>query len=222
MNVMNQSQTSFRTWGRVVCEMEGQLSATTVMLEGCKPPPQANMSCTMSLDLKNVQSYSLFPGQILAVEGTNPSGNKLIVNKMFSSGSTEAPPAFKLQDNIHLVVASGPYTNSDSLDYEPLFELMQHVAETEPHVLILLGPFVPDNHTDIQNSNVLDTFQQLFEELVEKIMKCVKGYVMDEYEIKLGNILLSESNVPLWKIASSLFTDSNSSFLVSANARGSY
>ncbi|XP_043273450.1 DNA polymerase alpha subunit B isoform X2 [Venturia canescens] len=175
MNVMNQSQTSFRTWGRVACEMHGKLNSTAVMLEGCKLPPQSRMSCTMLLDLDNLPSYSIFPGQILAVEGTNPTGDKLIVTKMFSSGSAEASASLKTKDDVHLVVASGPFTDSDSLDYEPLFELMRQVAEMEPHVLVLIGPFVPANHNDIQNSNVLDTFEELFEEVIEKIMKYVKG-----------------------------------------------
>jgi DNA polymerase alpha subunit B len=43
-------------------------------------------------------------------------------------------------------VASGPFTTTDSLEYEPLDDLMSVIATKRPDVVVLAGPFVDANH----------------------------------------------------------------------------
>lgn len=52
---------------------------------------------------------------------------------------------------LSIVMAAGPYTTSDNLDYEALKDLLLKALESQPDVLILTGPFV-DVSQDILKS----------------------------------------------------------------------
>lgn len=43
---------------------------------------------------------------------------------------------------LNIMTAAGPFTTSDTLDYEPLMALLSRVIKLKPDVLILTGPFV--------------------------------------------------------------------------------
>lgn len=43
-------------------------------------------------------------------------------------------------------MASGPFTTTDTLEYEPLLDLMRVIAVRKPDVVVLAGPFVDANH----------------------------------------------------------------------------
>lgn len=109
------------------------------------------------LDLSQLKDsqvpYSLFPGQIVAVEGMNISGRKMVPSRIFC-GATLDPTKTKaselmslhhdLQDSrpLKVLTACGPYTTSDNLEYAPLMDLIELVRSQKPDVVILLGPFV--------------------------------------------------------------------------------
>lgn len=74
-----------------------------------------------------------------------------------------------------MVVAAGPFTQSDSMTYQPLLDLMEHVARDEPHVLLLTGPLIDSNHPFVLENTIAETFDELFERLMEQVMKFVEG-----------------------------------------------
>lgn len=43
------------------------------------------------LDLSKLQSFRVFPGQVVAVEGVNPNGDRLIAMRMIHSQATARP-----------------------------------------------------------------------------------------------------------------------------------
>lgn len=45
----------------------------------------------MPLDVSQVKEYSLFPGQIVAVEGSNPTGKKVVVSAVTLPTSGPTP-----------------------------------------------------------------------------------------------------------------------------------
>lgn len=47
---------------------------------------------------------------------------------------------------LSVMVAAGPFTTSDSLEYEPLEDLLRVVVARKPDVCVLAGPFVDANH----------------------------------------------------------------------------
>jgi DNA polymerase alpha subunit B len=76
-----------------------------------------------------------------------------------------------------VVVASGPFTHSDAMTYEPLHALVQYVKQHKPHVLILIGPFVEEAHASVQKGVLEVTFEAFFTELVTQLLTSISRYV---------------------------------------------
>lgn len=127
------------------------------------------------MDVTELNECCLFPGQIVAIEGLNLSEDLFKAYDMFQGTYVPAAPQPKFKDDLKLIVAAGPFTKSNDLDYQPLWELMNLVAEEEPHVLLLIGPFIDYNHPDVQNNAFTCTYQNFFNKLVSKITNCLQG-----------------------------------------------
>lgn len=75
-------------------------------------------------------------------------------------------------------MAAGPFTQSDSLAYEPLEDLMTYVKLHKPHLLILLGPVVDLRQAQLNAGSLAETYQQLFDKIVNGIADQLKGLVI--------------------------------------------
>lgn len=148
------SQDSVWVCGRIVCETaEGRINKASVLLEGSR---KESAGRRVQLDLSQLQgSFSLFPGQIVMVEGVNSSGRRMIARRLIEGRAKPmltSKPADLLKFHhsrehqggqaLSVVTAAGPFTTSDKLDYQPLQDLLVHALKTKPDVLILVGPFV--------------------------------------------------------------------------------
>lgn len=170
-NVRNVSQTYFRTFGRISTNK----SANTVMLESCSRRKGISVADSIELDFRNVKHYSVFNGQIVAVEAINPVGDVLYVRDIFTKAyALPACTPSRIESNINIFVAAGPFTVSSNMHYQPLWDLMNKVASDQPHVLVLVGPFLEHTHPEIQDGLVKDTHQELFEKILARIMESVK------------------------------------------------
>jgi len=52
------------------------------------------------------------------------------------------------------MIAAGPFTTTDSLNYEPLEDLLGRVLKEKPDVCILVGPFVDSSHPILASGDV--------------------------------------------------------------------
>ena len=68
---------------------------------------------------------------------------------------------------VSLVVAVGPFTLSEDLDYAPLAALLAVCRQRRPDVLMLLGPFVDAEHPLLAKGTVDLTFEDIFESQVD-------------------------------------------------------
>ena len=139
--------------GRICCEAEtGKINSQAVMLEGSR---RESGGRRVKLDLVEVGAYSLFPGQIVLVEGINSSGRKMVVKRIVEGFPSDLPKTapqkllefshsslFQGGEPLNICTAAGPFTTSDSLSYEPLMDLMGRILEKKPDVVVLVGPFV--------------------------------------------------------------------------------
>merc|ERR1719347_1847142 len=75
--------------GRVQCDSEGRLNSCSVVLQG-----SLDMSggATVPLDLSQASQYSLFPGQVVALDCSNPTGTRLLSTKVYEGVNLPAAP----------------------------------------------------------------------------------------------------------------------------------
>lgn len=122
----------------------------------------------MHLDLRELQSFALFPGQVVAVQGVNGSGGRMVARGIID-GVPRPLPSSRPSDLLRaqhgaelgggkalsIFAAAGPFTTSDSLVYEPLNDLLGAVRAARPDVVVLMGPFVDSEHPKVRLSCVV-------------------------------------------------------------------
>ena len=155
--------------GRVCCDSEGHLNSNSVTLQSSLDSSGGH---TIPLDLSKLENFSFFPGQIIGMECTNPNGSKLLVNKLYSD--VPAPPSGEVEgDHVtQLVVASGPYTTNDSLNTQPLQDILACIQESKPQVAILIGPFVDVRNTALEDCS--KSYQQIFNDMLKEIFAAIE------------------------------------------------
>jgi DNA polymerase alpha subunit B len=159
------SQDTVWVCGRICCEAaEGRINKTSVVLEGSR---RDSAGRRVHLDLQELSTYSLFPGQVVLVEGVNSSGRKMVAKRIIEGipkPSLTSPASQLLQFHhsklyqsgapLNVITAAGPFTTSDNLDYAPLTDLLWKTLKSKPDVLILVGPFVDVRQPLLANGEV--------------------------------------------------------------------
>ncbi|KAJ6268673.1 dna polymerase [Bipolaris maydis] len=156
--------------GRIACDTsEGKLNTASLVLEGSR---RHGSGRRVPLNVEGLQSYNFFPGQIVALRGTNASGDSFVVSEVLSLPLLN-PPATKPDeldainaryldtpdsdpDNVRpltLMIASGPYTTEQNLDFAPLHAFLDKAAEAYADSIILVGPFLDAEHPQIRSGD---------------------------------------------------------------------
>ncbi|CAO3678092.1 unnamed protein product [Rhizopus stolonifer] len=174
-NPTRQNQESVFTFGRICSDTsEGKLNVESVMLETSKV---LAMGKRVKLDLSMLENYSLFPGQIVGLQGTNRNGSTFQVESIHLPPSPEKinPAHLNFISNegkpIEAYTAAGPFTLDDDLSFKPLESLVQMCIKEKPDLLILLGPFVSTKHPMISKGKITVLPEELFREQVEVKIK---------------------------------------------------
>ena len=177
------SQDDVTVVGRVVCDSEGRLNEASVQLEGSMA---TSNGMRVRLELRDVSAFSLFPGQIVCVTGSNPSGHCLVAKTIVAATTppcAKSPASAPVFGSQSLVVASGPFTCASDLSYEPFRDVLKYCEDTRPDSLVLLGPFVDAEHRVVRGDAGVDApFEKVFEagvkdKLAEFAERCeVAGY----------------------------------------------
>lgn len=142
------------------------MNQTSVVIEG------SSSSCggaRINVDLRSLQSkkipFSLFSGQIVAIEGMNPTGRSIVANRICEGAAHGCNKTtieelrqyhYEKQDGsaAKVLTACGPFSTSDNLDYQPFIDLLHVIMEQAPDVVILTGPFVDIRHDAIKKGSV--------------------------------------------------------------------
>lgn len=152
-----QSTSEIITVGRIASDsLEGKLNPASLVLETSR---RTGAGRRVPLKIDSVPSINFFPGQIVALRGINPSGDYFTVKEVLPVSLL--PPAAssavaldsineRLEGDanppLNVMVAAGPYTADDNLDFKPLQELCQKAADSFADGLVLLGPFLDIEH----------------------------------------------------------------------------
>jgi len=163
--------------GRVQCDSEGRLNSNSVVLHGSL---DSSSGISIPLDLSQATSYSLFPGQVVALDCHNPSGARLVANKLYD-GAQMAGAKCSLDSGVTLTVmtACGPFTTTDSTSTEPLEDVLREIEKVKPNVAILIGPFLDLKNNAVTSSDV--SFGQQFVNIVRTIEEKVKELETNVY-----------------------------------------
>lgn len=157
--------------GRVLCDSYGKMNASSLILEGS----ETSNGQSVKLDVSKLKQYSLFPGQVVVGKGTNPTQKTLVLKELFDGKmlpfSNQPPP---LKGPLHLVIAAGPYTTSDTLSFEPLVDFTAYIMKHQPHVCIMMGPFVDSRHELIQKGNLPDTYDTIFQNQIDALANALQ------------------------------------------------
>jgi DNA polymerase alpha subunit B len=161
----SQSTTEVVAVGRISSDsLEGKLNAASLVLETSR---RVGGGLRIPLNMGKIRSYHFFPGQIVALRGTNAAGYEFIVEQVLeipllpnAASKPEALEAHRqkfkgdpdaMDDDsdpapLNIIFGSGPYTADDNLDFEPLHALCSLAADTYADALILTGPFIDADH----------------------------------------------------------------------------
>lgn len=171
VNVDEVSQDEVLTVGRIFCEFGGKLDATSTMLVGSN-----ELVCrTVRLNFSNSKPFSVFPGQVVMTSGLNPRGDTLMVQQIITEKAPlKAAATPNITQEINLVIAAGPFTNSEDLHYDPLNDLLLYCKDNKPDCLILVGPFMDSDHSILRGEILLDkSFETFFEDMLTSIVDVV-------------------------------------------------
>ncbi|KAK7280899.1 hypothetical protein RIF29_08461 [Crotalaria pallida] len=173
------SQRSIFAVGMICCDGEGRLNEKSIMLQSSAE--HSGGEC-VRLDLQRLSHFSVFPGQVVGIEGHNPSGHCLVASKLVDSipssvsededlnpakrqatGEDNQPTNLLCkQRELSMIIAAGPFTTIDNLLFEPLVELLAYAKRRQPQLLVLLGPFVDTDHPDIKKGTTDRSFDEIF------------------------------------------------------------
>ncbi|XP_055649233.1 LOW QUALITY PROTEIN: DNA polymerase alpha subunit B [Falco peregrinus] len=156
--------------GQIGCDSNGKLNAKSVVLEGDREHSGGGQ---IPLDLSELKEYSLFPGQIVALEGTNSTGKSLVVSKLYEGVPLpfHTPPE-PCPEQRMVLVACGPYTTSDSIAYDPLADLIEVIGrDRRPDVCVLFGPFLDANTEQVETCQLLASFGEVFKLCLKMIIE---------------------------------------------------
>lgn len=156
--------------GRIASDTsEGKLNTATLVLEGSR---RYGSGRRVPLNIEGLSSYNFFPGQIVALRGTNASGDSFVVSEVLSLPLLNIPATKPDElgainaryldtpdsdpENVRpltMMIASGPYTTDQNLDFAPLHTFLDNAAEAYADTIILLGPFLDAEHPQIRSGD---------------------------------------------------------------------
>lgn len=153
-----QSTSEIIAVGRIASDsLEGKLNPASLVLETSR---RTGAGRRVPLKVDSVPGLNFFPGQIVALRGINPSGDYFTVKEilpvpLLPPAASSAVALENINERLengdanpplNVMVAAGPYTADDNLDFEPLQELCQKAAEKYADSVVLMGPFLDIEH----------------------------------------------------------------------------
>ena len=136
-------------------------------------------------DEKNFDNYFFVSGQILYIEGNLIDDSKTINVVKYKYGFSPEiyeinkdliQPYFEKNFPYLIYCLNGPFTSKEKFDLNVFFKLILILAEENPHLIILNGPFIHSENENIKNYEIDEDYIQIF----MKILNFVKNAFKDK------------------------------------------
>lgn len=121
--------------GRIVLE------ETTEGRELALHSVHANTAARAFVSGTSMPYFSFLPGEIVALKGSNPNGNRFLATAVYQPQPLPQPRVTgdrSVARELSIMAAAGPFTPADDLGYEPLQKLLERVRDVQPDLLILV------------------------------------------------------------------------------------
>ncbi|KAK8810534.1 hypothetical protein WA158_007109 [Blastocystis sp. Blastoise] len=105
------------------------------------------------IDVSHISTYLIYSGQVVVIEGTNPTGNIFVATSIYD-GITSPCPSSSPSHDLSIITAIGPFTTNDNIDFDPLNDLFELCLAETPNLLILCGPFISRDNQVIKLGNI--------------------------------------------------------------------
>lgn len=176
--------------GRICCDAaEGKINGSSLVLEGSR---NLSNGRRVHLDIRNLQSYALFPGQIVLAEGVMNSVQRMSVQSIVTGIPKPLPmsspsklfeyhhsPMYQGGRPVSVMCAAGPFTPADSLNYDPFLDIFRLVLANKPDVLVLTGPFVDMSQSHLANGETRATDDASHEHIASYEMMFIEKILRD-------------------------------------------
>ncbi|KYO27843.1 DNA polymerase alpha subunit B [Alligator mississippiensis] len=170
-SVISPAQEPITVLGQIACDGNGKLNAMSVILEGDREHSSGGQ---VPVDLSELKEYSFFPGQVVVMEGTNSTGGRLVVSKLYEGVPLpfhKPPEPAEDSEQQMVLVACGPYTTSDSITYDPMLDLVDVINKEKPDICILFGPFLDAKHQQVENCQLTGLFADVFKQCLKMLIE---------------------------------------------------
>jgi DNA polymerase alpha subunit B len=168
-NPSRESQSEIVAVGRIASDsVDGKLNASSLVLETSR---RSGAGLRVPLNVDRLSSYDFFRGKIVALRGINASGDFFTVNEVLDipllGVSATHPEEFDIINDrvrsdegehgeprpLTVLIASGPYTTEDNLDFSPVQALLAAAEEKRADTVILIGPFLDIEHSMVRDGD---------------------------------------------------------------------
>lgn len=165
----DQSQSTIKCVGRICSDSDCQLDLHSTLLI-CSDEITLQ---SYRLHFDRMKSFGIFPGETVLVNGTNPRADVLFVDEIHTDRNLTYADVPQLDENLSIVVACGPFTNQNDLNYDPIHELIVYCKQHKPDVVILTGPFLDADHPSVLDGSVKLSFETYFENLISSFVNSI-------------------------------------------------
>ncbi|KAI5951951.1 POL12 [Candida jiufengensis] len=153
------------------------------------------------LDLSKLKGYSFFTGQIVILKGRNPTGKEFYVEQVMPMPQLGTPVSSKEEleefetlqngEGLKVVVASGPYSNSNKLAYTKLENLIEKINnDIHPNVVILNGPFIDLTNKEVEQGEFTSLPKDQQPRNLDDVFKIIITPLLKKIDSKIQVILL--------------------------------
>eukprot|EP00924_Labyrinthula_sp_SR-Ha-C_P003439 augustus_masked-scaffold_15-processed-gene-9.45-mRNA-1 protein AED:1.00 eAED:1.00 QI:0/0/0/0/1/1/2/0/1216 len=167
----------------IICAYDEEactLSKERLSIDNCHlyNPSQSKKYLKLKFD-SFATNLSLFPGQIVALKGSTPNGNYVIIKEIMSLEEKEVAKGESGSRFMDLLLCSGPFTHLEDLDYGHWEKVLSLCKNEEPDLLIVFGPFVDSSNKVVKTGKIEVgdceiTMEQLFEVFIHRLCTLCK------------------------------------------------
>ncbi|KAI8058371.1 DNA polymerase alpha/epsilon subunit B-domain-containing protein [Syncephalis plumigaleata] len=163
------SQSDMTVVGRICCDSDARLNESSVVIEAST---DAGQGARVRLRLDSLDSFALFPGQIVGLRGVNNTGEHFMATQLYTMPPLALPktPLVELRE-YHL--------NAQGTEHQPIgIAIAAAIEDEQPDLLILVNGSIPDRQHPMMSRGQTDKlpeelfYDHILEPILDMLPRC--------------------------------------------------